>query len=148
AYPALMAAGAVMIERWRTTRRARTRMITILVAAGAATLPFAIPILPTDTYVRYSRALGQAPRTEEKNAVGRRPQHFAGRKGWDAMTATIADGWNRLPPEDRADAAVLVGNYGEAGALERLVGATGIVAISGHNNYWLWGTHGRSTRVL
>src|SRR5262249_47450769 len=35
AYPALMAAGAVMIERWRTTRRARTRAIAILVAAAA-----------------------------------------------------------------------------------------------------------------
>ena len=143
-----MAAGAVMIERWRTTRRARTRAIAILVAAGAATVPFAMPILPIDAYVRYSRALGQAPSTEEKNELGRLPQFFADRQGWDVMTATIADVWNRLPPEDHADAAVLVCNYGEAGALERLVGATDIVAISGHNNYWLWGTHGRGTRVL
>ena len=148
AYPPLMAAGAVMIERWRTTRRARTRAIAILVAAGAATVPFGMPILPNDVYVRYSRALGQAPKAEEKTGVGRLPQFFADRQGWDVMTATIADVWNRLPPEDHADAAVLVGNYGEAGALERLVGATDIVAISGHNNYWLWGTHGRGTRVL
>src|SRR5262249_58473569 len=95
AYPPLMAAGAVMIERWRTTRPARTRMITILVAAGAATVPFALPILPADAYVRYSRALGQVPSSEEKNAVGRLPQHFADRQGWDVMTATIADVWNR-----------------------------------------------------
>ena len=86
--------------------------------------------------------------TVESARVGRLPQFFADRQGWDVMTATIADVWNRLPPEDHADAAVLVGNYGEAGALERLAGATGIVAISGHNNYWLWGTHGRGTRVL
>src|SRR5262249_28761425 len=148
AYPALMAAGAVMIERWLTTRRARTRAIAILVAAGAATVPFALPILPIDASVRYSRALGQAPKAEEKSGIGRLAQHFAEGQGWAVMTATIADVWNRLSPEDQADAAVLVGNYGEAGALERLVGATGIVAISGHNNYWLWGTQGRGTRVL
>ena len=95
-----------------------------------------------------SRALGMAPSTEEKHDLGRLPQFFADRQGWDALVGDVAAVWNRLPAEERADAAILVGNYGEAGAIERLGRDSGMVAISGHNNYWLWGPRGRGMRTL
>ncbi len=148
AYPALFAAGAVMMEQWLASRAARAAAIVALLAAGVGTVPLAIPILPTDAYVRYSRALGIAPSTEEKKELGRLPQFFADREGWEGLVDAVAAAWNRLAPEERADAVVLTGNYGEAGAIELLGRARGLAAISGHNNYWLWGTGGRGTRTV
>ena len=148
AYPALMAAGAVTIEGWLTIRVARAGAAAVLVIAGAATLPLAVPILPIDGYVRYSRALGQAPSTEEKQALGRLPQFYADRQGWGPFVDAAAAAWAGLTPEERHDAAILTGNYGEAGAIAHLGRGRGLVAISGHNNYWLWGTQGRGTNTL
>ena len=45
-----------------------------------------------------------------------------------------------LPPEDRARCANLAGNYGEAAAIDLLGPKYGLPrAVSGHNNYYLWG---------
>jgi hypothetical protein len=146
AYPMLLAAGAVFWEGVITSRAVRTAVILLLIAGGALTAPLAVPILSTDTYVRYSRALGVAPSTEEKKVLGRLPQFFADRQGWQPFVAQVAAVHDGLPPADRPRAAVLTGNYGEAGAIQRL--APRVVAISGHNNYWLWGPQGHTGDVL
>ena len=146
AYPMLLAAGAVFWETVIVRRTPRVIVIVVLVVAGAATLPLAVPLLPVDAYVRYSRALGVAPSTEEKKELGRLPQFFADRHGWDAFVSQVVAVWGALPEDDRGRAAVLTGNYGEAGAIERLAQVP--VAISGHNNYWLWGPQGRTGDVL
>ena len=40
-------------------------------------------------------------------------------------------------------------NYGVAGAIDRLGRERGLPpAASGHNNYWFWGTRGRSADVV
>jgi hypothetical protein len=145
AYPPLFAAGAIAWEGWLRPAAARAAVIVALVLAGAATVPLALPILPTDAYVRYSAALGVAPSTEEKKALGRLPQFFADRQGWEAFAAQVTNAWQQLTPSEQASAAVLAGNYGEAGAIERLAR---LPAISGHNNYWLWGPEGHTGNVL
>jgi hypothetical protein len=146
AYPALLAAGGVFWEGVIRSRALRAAVVVLLMAGGALTMPLAVPLLPVDAYVRYSRALGVAPSTEEKKDVGRLPQFFADRQGWEPFVAQISSVWNSLPSDDRVRAAVLTGNYGEAGAIERL--APAMTAISGHNNYWLWGVRGRTGDVL
>jgi hypothetical protein len=148
AYPALFAAGAATIERALSGRAARATVVTVLLLGGAVAVPLAVPILPTDAYVRYSRALGMAPSTEEKQDLGRLPQFYADRQGWDSLVGAVAAAWDGLSADERADAAVLTGNYGEAGAIEHLGRARGLVAVSGHNNYWLWGPQGRGTKTL
>jgi hypothetical protein len=120
----------------------RALCLVVLVLGGLATLPLAVPLLPVDTYVRYSAALGMKPSTDEKNELGRLPQFFADRQGWDRLVSDVARAWNQLTPEERGRAIVMTGNYGEAGAIERLGGD--MVAASGHNNYWLWGPGSRS----
>ncbi len=112
------------------------------------TAPLAVPILPIGAYVRYASALGIAPSTEEKKTVGRLPQGLADRQGWDAFVDQVAAAWDQLTLAERASAAIFTGNYGEAGAIERLGAGRGLVAISGHNNYWLWGPRGRTGDVL
>ncbi len=148
AYPPLIAAGAALWERLLTGGAARVGAIAALLLAGASSLPLAVPVLSTDAYVRYTRAVGMAPSAEEKQALGRLPQFFADRQGWEALVAQVATAWDRLSPDERASAAVFTGNYGEAGAIELYGRPRGMVAISGHNNYWLWGPQGRSGSVL
>lgn len=148
AYPVLFAAGGVLWESIARPRLVRVAMIAVVTILGLATAPLVVPILPTDTYVRYAAALGVAPSTEEKKALGRLPQHLADRQGWPEFVAQVAAVWNQVPPGDRRSAAILAGNYGEAGAIERLGAGHGLVAISGHNNYWLWGPQGRTGEVL
>ncbi len=145
AYPPLIAAGATLWESWIERRAARAAVLAALGLAGAATVPLALPILPTDAYVRYSAALGVAPSTEERKELGRLPQFFADRQGWDAFAAQVTRAWQQLTPDEQRSAAVLAGNYGEAGALERLAH---LPVISGHNNYWLWGPGGRTGEIL
>src|SRR5262249_50084077 len=148
AYPVLFAAGGVGLERLIVRRPLRIATMALVLAAGTVSAPLGIPLLPVERYVRYSRALGQTPSTEEKKDVGRLPQFFADRQGWERMVDQIGMALDRLSPAERAAAAVLVGNYGEAGAIEQLGRNRGMTAISGHNNYWLWGPAGRTGDVL
>ncbi len=148
AYPMLFAAGGVAIEAALERRAWRVASIAILVAAGIVTAPLAVPLLNVEHYVRYSRALGVAPETEERKELGRLPQFFADRQGWDRLVEQVVAAFDRLPAAERASAAVLTGNYGEAGAIEQLGRSRGLIAISGHNNYWLWGPAGRTGEVL
>jgi hypothetical protein len=150
AYTTLFAAGGVAIERAVARRGLRVACLIVLAAAGLLTAPLAVPLLPTDRYVAYSRALGVAPSTEEKKDVGRLPQFFADRQGWERFVDQVAAAFARLSPAERASAAALVGNYGEAGAIEQLGRARGLTAISGHNNYWMWGpaNHGGDVLVV
>jgi 4-amino-4-deoxy-L-arabinose transferase-like glycosyltransferase len=147
-FPALFAAGGVLWERWLTHRVLRAAAIVVLAAAGALSLPLAVPLLPADGYVRYSRALGMAPSTDEKQQLGRLPQFFADRQGWDRFAAQIAAAWDRLTSDERTTAAVVTGNYGEAGAIELLDRSSAVRVVSGHNNYWLWGPDGATGDVL
>jgi Dolichyl-phosphate-mannose-protein mannosyltransferase len=148
AYPALFAAGGVAIERGVQRRAWRAVMLAVLLAGGAALAPLAVPVLSTARYEAYSRALGIAPDTEEKKALARLPQFFADRQGWDRFVDQVAAAFDRLSPAERASATALVGNYGEAGAIEQLGRARGLTAISGHNNYWFWGPAGHTGDVL
>ena len=148
AYPMLFAAGGVAIEGVLRRMRWRVTILVTLLLAGAVTAPLALPLLPVDAYARYSRLLGVTPDTEEQKELARLPQFFADRQGWDAFVDQVAAVVARLTPAERASAAVLVGNYGEAGAIEQLGRPQGLTAISGHNNYWLWGPAGRTGEVL
>jgi hypothetical protein len=142
AYPMLLAAGGVWWESHMQRPALRVLCLVVLALGGLATLPLAVPLLPVDTYVRYSAALGMKPSTDEKNELGRLPQFYADRQGWDRLVSDVARAWNQLTPEERGRAIVVTGNYGEAGAIERLGGD--MVAASGHNNYWLWGPGSRT----
>jgi hypothetical protein len=60
--------------------------------------------------------------------------------GWEELTAEVARVFHSLPPSDEARCAVYAQNYGEAGAIDFFGGRYGLPkAISGHQNYYLWG---------
>ncbi len=65
------------------------------------------------------------------------------------MTRTVASVYDDLPTEERARACIFTSNYGEASALNFLGGRYGLPpAISGHNNYYLWGPDGCAGEVM
>jgi hypothetical protein len=60
--------------------------------------------------------------------------------GWQEELQTAASIFDSLPPQQRADAGIFAGNYGEAGAVEILGPAYHLPApISTTNSAWLRG---------
>ena len=59
---------------------------------------------------------------------------------WPKLAALVAREYDSLPAPQRRQTAVLAGNYGEAGAIDRYGPGLGLPqAYSGANNFWLWG---------
>lgn len=144
-YPMLMAAGGVALEQvfFAAQRRrwlAWSYCVLVLIA-GLITLPFGVPLLPVDTFIRYSEILPYARGVKtERDPTVALPQLYGDMFGWKNMAASVARVYDGLPPQDRASCAILAGNYGEAGAIDYYGPALGLPkAISGHNNYFLWG---------
>ncbi len=146
AYPILIAAGAVAVEAaFERPGWGRLRPVTlaVVVAGGAVLAPFALPILPVEKYVAYAKAFGVGASTEERHEMGRLPQQYADMLGWPELATTVAEVYRKIPPETRAGCAIFAQNYGEAGAIDFFGRRLGLPrAISGHNNYWIWGPGG------
>ena len=141
AFPMLFAAGGVLWEA-QTHWRRYVRHIG-LAASAVFVAPFAIPILPPATYIKYANALHFNQPAIETFKLGPLPQLFADRFGWEEMTAVVAGVYNNLPPEIRPKTAIFAQNYGEAGAIDMFGPKYGLpAAISGHQSYFLWGPRG------
>ena len=142
AYTWLFAAGAVGTEQL-VERRLWQRLRPALFALVGSTLllaPLGLPILPVATYVRYAETLRIQPSTEERKEVARLPQHYADMHGWEEIIGAVAVAYGMLTPTEQEHSVVFAQNYGVAGAIDFLGRARGLPrAVSGHNNYWLWG---------
>ena len=147
-YPVLFAAGGVLIERLTARFRAlRPAALGLSAIAGAIALPYVVPILPLPAFLAYHRVL--APRLHLQTAETERhrpsvlPQDWADMQGWPEMAAAVAKVFASLAPEDRAHTAIVAGNYGEAAAIDFFGRSHGLPpALSGHNQYFLWGPRG------
>lgn len=121
----------------------------MIILAGAALAPLSLPILSLETYIRYQHTLGfEPPKTEHQN-TGPLPQHFADEFGWEDMTRAVAQVYNSLSPEERAQAAIFANSYGEAGAIDFFGAKYGLPkAISNHQNYWYWGPRNYTGKIV
>jgi hypothetical protein len=143
AFPILFAAGAVRWELWLTLPRLKWVRIAypaLMLAMAILLAPLAIPLLPVETYIRYTNVMHlQQPRVET-HRLGPLPQIFADQFGWEEMVAVVGRAFNNLPPDVRAKTAIFGQNYGQAGAVDLFGEKYGLPkAISGHQNYFLWG---------
>ncbi|HEY7001466.1 MAG TPA: glycosyltransferase family 39 protein [Candidatus Udaeobacter sp.] len=142
AYPMLFAAGGVAIERVFANRFRwfKPALLVAIIATGVLLAPLVMPILPPGKLVAYMRAIGlELPRTETSHTAPL-PQLFADQFGWPEMVGSVGHVYNHLPPEDRKRAGIFCQNYGEAGAIDFFGAKFGLPpAISGHQNYFLWG---------
>jgi hypothetical protein len=151
AYPMLFAAGAVAFERWTAERRTwlRPAYVVALVAVIAVMLPIGVPLMSPERTAGYQRRLGISPPRTEASHTAELPQHLSDRLGWEEMVASVARVYDELPAGDRAKAGVFAQNFGEAGAIDILGRKWGLPpALSGHQNYFLWGPRGYTGEVL
>jgi len=91
--------------------------------------------------------LYKASDNTENEASGPLPQFYADRFGWQEEVDQVSQIYHSLSPEDQKKVGILCSNYGEASAINFL-GHDLPTAISGHNNYWLWGPHGDTGEVM
>ncbi len=151
-YPVILSAGAIVLEQFINGRRWRWLLSAYgaaLVLGGLILLPQWVPILPVESYIRYSELVGLRPPKMERDKDTALPQIFADRFGWKEMVAEVASVYRSLTPEEQSKTAIFAQNYGEAGAIDFFGGNYRLPrAISGHNNYWLWGTYDFSGEVV
>jgi 4-amino-4-deoxy-L-arabinose transferase-like glycosyltransferase len=141
AYPMLIAAGAVVGERWLGSLRAtRARVVrsTAWTALAAGTVlggALMLPIAPVG-----SGLWGVTSAVHD---------NFVEQIGWPELVATVAEIYAALPADERSGTAILTGNYGEAGAVDLYGPAAGLpAAISGVNSYWARGYGDPPPRTL
>ncbi len=152
-YAYLIAAGAVPIERWTGIRHGwRAAIVAVVIAFAIPSTPFVLPIVPMTTYIKYQVVLGNLFHINFHvgDAGNATPiQYYADMTGWPQLEQRVADVYRGLPPSERAGAAIYAHNFGEAAAID-LYGAAEKLppALSGNNNYWLWGTHGYTGAVV
>lgn len=146
-YPFLITVGAVVSEdvvagtrRFFSTRAPRIRVLwgsgrvvlTFVVVAALVDLPLSLPVLP-------ARTLAVVPLQNINYNLGETI-------GWQRLVATVGRVYRSIPPSTRSSVAIVTGNYGEAGAIDRYGPSLGLPsAHSGHNSYWWWGPPGPTT---
>ena len=144
-YGALLAVGAVAVER--ATPVQRTAALGAVVAVGVAALPLSLPVLPVDALIAYTRALHLTGRTG--TAPHLMQPVFAEEFGWERLARDVAIVYVKLPPRVQRETAIYADTYGDAGALDFFGPHYGLPpAISSQNNYYLWGTRGYGGRFL
>jgi len=120
-YPTLIAAGAVALGRLpgRLGRAAILVFIVLVVTWGALVLPFGLPVVPPAPMARYAAALGiTAATATNRGAALPLPQDYADMLGWEDQVCAVAQAYQSLPADQRAQAVLVASNYGQAGALE------------------------------
>jgi Dolichyl-phosphate-mannose-protein mannosyltransferase len=133
AYTFLFAAGSVPLERRLATRRPLARTIKPAVVCGAAMLAGAVVAAPVALSVLPARTLHTVP-------LQKINYDLAETIAWPKLVALVAREYDSLPGPQRRQAAILAGNYGEAGAIDRYGPGLALPqAYSGANNFWLWG---------
>jgi hypothetical protein len=155
-YPILIAAGGAQIERWTSGLRAlRVAIVAyaLVLVLDPIFVPFALPILPEQTFLAYQALIGHALHISQATLATERnrertplPGDWADMHGWPQFAETVRNVYESLPPAERAQAVVVAGNYGEASAIEFF--SPDVPVISGHNQFWLWGTRGYTGNVI
>ncbi|HEV2262676.1 MAG TPA: glycosyltransferase family 39 protein [Candidatus Rubrimentiphilum sp.] len=149
-YPIFFAAGGVAIEAWtQRARYLRPIFAAAGVLAGLILLPYVEPILPEQTFIAFNKAvgpkIGQGVLVTEHQKQNWMTQDWADMHGWPQLAATVQNVYDSLSPSDRTRAVAVAQNYGEASAIAFF---SRVPVISGHNQYYLWGTGGYSGNVI
>jgi hypothetical protein len=130
-YPLVIAMGAAAGERWVQGLKRPVRvtiealLFVVIAAAGAYGCAVVVPLASSGPLREFAL----------KNNGDLREEI-----GWEEMVNTVAGVRDSLPPEQQQSFGVVVGNYGEQGAIEMLGPKYGLpLPISTTNSAWLRG---------
>jgi len=147
-YPTMFAVGAVFYEQLHNSLTRIWLATAIVVSAIYA--PVALPILAPTDLARYLEFTHLRPEPIEAAGVGAPlTQSLSDELGWRDLESKVAAALHQLSPQDRGRVAIIASNYGEAAALDVYGGADGLPqALSGHNQYFLWGPRGHDGSLI
>ena len=121
-------------------------MNSLLVLTGLVLLPMSIPVLRPTALSRYYYTLSRLSIYEGPVML---PGFYGDRMYQQQFVDDVARIYNSLPAQDRTKAGIFTQIYEHASILNVLGAKDGLpVAISGHNNYWIWGPHGYTGEVM
>lgn len=150
-YPLYLAGGAVLLEQIIPEKHIywfKPVFIISMLIYSLISLPFTMPILPIEQFIKYQSFLGITPRADEKSGIAELPQYFADQFGWKELVSKIADAYGKLSLEEQSQCMIYVRNYGQAGAVEFFGSEFGLPeAVCPHNSYWLWGPGDRTGNI-
>jgi hypothetical protein len=145
-YPMVFAGGAIAIERFSAGKRLgwlKAVTVALILLGTLASLPFVVPVLSPEDFLRYQARLPSKFKTQpdEKSMLAEPVPHFYSFCfGWEEMVRGVAKAYDSVRAEDRADTAIFANHFAAAGAIDLIGPKYGLPkAISGHQNYWLWG---------
>lgn len=142
-YSVLFAAGGTAIEAARMPRAGRFGLAALAAIGGLVFAPFAIPVLPLDTFIGYTAMLGVSKPAPPDGKPHLIQPLYAEELGWEPMTQMIAGVYNGLPASTRSATAIFTDGYTYAGALNFYGPRYGLPRVlSANNNYYLWSYDG------
>ncbi len=145
-YPTMFALGAAActrVPRWLVALWA-----VLIVANGALSLPLVLPVVPPERLKNMMDHMNPRPRPMEAAGIGAPlMQMLSDEFGWPQLAQDVEAAYAALPPSDRAKAAIFASNYGDAAAID-FYGKGLPPALSGNNNYYLWGPRGYDGSVV
>ena len=156
AYGLVLAAGGVTAERLLQARQPKLRAMlqpasfAWLLIAIALILPLVLPVLSLDKFLAYQSHLPFKPAKSERSFEGAvLPQYYADELPWENLTAAVARVYQSLTPEEQQKTAIFCDNYGQAAAIDFFGPKYGLPkAISGHQNYFLWGPRNYTGEIV
>ncbi|HLH05942.1 MAG TPA: glycosyltransferase family 39 protein [Terriglobales bacterium] len=155
AYGLLLASGGVatgrLLERAsRIQSVLRPVSFAWLVLGIALVLPMVLPVLTLDAFVRYqSHVPIKGAKTERSFEGAVLPQYWADELPWETQVAAVSRVYHSLSPEEQKKTAIFTDNYGQAAAIDFFGAKYGLPkAISGHQNYFLWGPRDYTGEII
>lgn len=110
-----------------------------LIVTAFIFMPFTLPVLPVEQFIKYEHFFGLAPKAEERFSIGELPQYYADQFGWREMVDSVASAYKKLTPEEQSQCVIYVRDYGEAAAIDFFGKKNELPnALWAQNNYWLW----------
>lgn len=121
----LVAAGTQPTINWITRARSRRTTLTVgLVLTALTSALFTLPVVPTSA-VNFVIPVN----VEQGEQVG-----------WPELASAVAAAWNTIPADQRPQATLFAGNYGQAGALLKYGPEHDLPrTYSGHMSFYDWG---------
>jgi 4-amino-4-deoxy-L-arabinose transferase-like glycosyltransferase len=146
-YPALFAAGGVVLEHMSFPRHPRLApasrwgIVAVMTLLSIITLPLGVPILSVTASASYAARIGGGAALRTNRGLrDRLPQDYADMLGWRAEAAALQSVYRSLPPAEQRQAVIATGNYGEAGAAEFYQSEFGLPpVVTSAGSFWFFG---------
>jgi len=140
AYPPIVAAGGVAIERWIAAVRGRERLkpafVALLLFGGILFSPLSLPYLSIQKTDRFVDRVTFGAMGNIYELTG----DLHGMFGWPERIETVAAVWEQVPAAERSRTLLFAAGYGNAGAIDFLGREHGLPrAVSLDKTYWMWG---------